>query len=52
MKRKNFAILNDEEDLIMIQDDFRTREEAETYAKENNLVGEYYFVGQCDDIED
>lgn len=52
--RKNFAILNDEDinNLIIIKDDFRTEEEAKTYAEKNNLVGEYYFIGELDDIKE
>lgn len=54
MKRKNFAIFNDEDfnNLIMVEDNFRTEEDAEKYANENGLVGEYYFVGECDDVEE
>ncbi|MFR2889554.1 MAG: hypothetical protein ACLTDM_15295 [Clostridium butyricum] len=47
---KNFAIFNDEEELVMIKDDFRTREEAQQYMTKNGLIGEYYFIGECDDI--
>lgn len=49
--KNNFAIFNDEEDLIMIQDDFKSKEEAEKYSKEHDLIGEYYFIGQCDDLD-
>lgn len=51
---KNFAILNDENtfNLVMIKDDFRTKKEAEIYMEKNNLIGEYYFIAELDDIEE
>lgn len=48
---KNFAIFNDENDLVMIRDNFRTEKEAEKYMFDNNLIGEYFFIGECDDLE-
>lgn len=52
MAIKNFAVFNDEKDLVMVQDGFRTHEEARKYALDNNLTGEYYFIGECDDLEE
>lgn len=52
MAIKNFAVFNDEKDLVMVQDGFRTQGEAREYILNNNLTGEYYFIGECDDLEE
>lgn len=53
MTRRNYAIFNDENELEMIKDNYRTRKEAEEVLKANGLENDdNYFVGRCDDIEE
>lgn len=49
---KNFGIMSDENSyIILVEDNFRTKEQAQEYAENNNLIGEDYFIIELDEME-